>query len=204
MTRPEWIEVGRVSRPHGVHGEVRIRPDSDNPERFAEGSCLHARPWRASMAGSCPGERLQVTIDTVRGDPDFPIVAFRGIVTREAAEGLRGHVLEVPATELPPLSEDEFYPFELTGLVAKDRAGVVLGRVVEVIESPAHGLLAIRLVSGQELLVPFVSAAISAVLVEEGYLVVESGFLELAGGETASESSGLIGKAERQGGHQSP
>ena len=40
MPRPEWIEVGRISRPHGVHGEVRVRLDSDNPERFMPGVTL--------------------------------------------------------------------------------------------------------------------------------------------------------------------
>jgi 16S rRNA processing protein RimM len=182
MARPEWIEVGRVSRPHGIRGEVRIAPDSDNPERFAEGSVLHARPARVRLAGGSFQERSPLTIDTVRGEPDYPIVAFVEVKDREAAEGLRGFILEVPYEELPVLPVDEFYPFDLEGLAVKDTQGAVVGRVTEVIVSPAHPLLAISLDSGREALVPFVLAAVPAVALSEGYLVVEPGFLEIPGG----------------------
>jgi 16S rRNA processing protein RimM len=178
VARPDWIEVGRVSRPHGVRGEVRITPDSDNPERFAQGSLVYARPAHTRLAGVGSPERAPLTIETIRGESAYPIVAFAEVDGREAAEGLRGFILEIPGHELPALAEDEFYPFDLVGLTAKDTQGVVVGRVHEVIDSPAHPLLAIRLASGQEALVPFVIAAVPAVVVAEGYLVVEPGFLE--------------------------
>ena len=50
MPRPEWIEVGRISRPHGVHGEVRVSLSSDNPERFVPGADA-ARAARAHRRG---------------------------------------------------------------------------------------------------------------------------------------------------------
>jgi 16S rRNA processing protein RimM len=184
MARPEWIEVGRVSRPHGIRGEVRVTPDSDNPERFAEGSVLYARPARARLAGGGSQERSPLTVDTVRGEADYPIVAFREVEDREAAEGLRGFILEVSVTELPALPEDEFYPFDLEGLAVKDSQGAIVGRVTEVIASPAHPLLAISLNSGSEVLVPFVLAAVPTVELGEGCLVVEAGFLEIPGGDS--------------------
>jgi 16S rRNA processing protein RimM len=182
MARPEWIEVGRVSRPHGVHGEVRIILDSDNPERFAEGSVIHARPARARLAGASLDERARLTIDTVRGEPDFPIVAFVEVADREGAEGLRGFVLEVRGDDLPALPADEFYPFDLEGLIVKDPLGTVVGRVKEVIDSPAHPLLAVALDCGREALVPFVLAAVPAIDLADGCVVVEPGFLEIPGG----------------------
>jgi 16S rRNA processing protein RimM len=179
MARPDWIEVGRVSRPHGISGEVRITPDSDNPERFAEGSVLHARPARGGLVGGGSAARSQLTIVSVRGEPDYPIVAFAETKDREAAERLRGFILEVPGGALPTLPEDEFYPFELKGLVVKDSKGVAVGRVTELIDSPAHPLLVVKLDAGGEVLVPFVLAAVPVVVVGEGYLVVEPAFLEI-------------------------
>jgi 16S rRNA processing protein RimM len=190
MSRPEWIEVGRVSRPHGVHGEVRVTPHSDNPERFAPGAVVHARPARVGMAGSRLQEQMRLTIDTVRGEGGFPIVGFREVTDRGGAETLRGFVLEVPSSELPELDDDEFYPFDLEQLEARDPEGVVVGRVTEVIESPAHALLAVVLDSGQEVLVPFVSGAVPAVDLAGGYVVVDRHYLE--GGEA-------VGGAERRG-----
>jgi len=182
MARPEWIEVGRVRRPHGVRGELRVVADSDNPERFAVGSVVHSRPGRTGLAGAGCDERTRLTIDTVRGGDKLPIVAFREIRTREEAEALRGYVLEVQAIDLPPLDEDEFYPFDLVDLAVEDPQGVRLGRVMRVLDSPAHGLLEVALEAGGRVLVPFVSAAVPNVFLDRGYLVLEPRFLKEGGG----------------------
>jgi len=179
MARPEWIEVGRISRPHGVRGEVRVTPDSDNPERFAPGSVLHARPGRAGLAGLQEAHPISLTVQTVRGDEAFPIVGFREVGDRDAAERLNGYVLEVRASELPELEEDEYYPFDLQGLEVRSPEGTVVGRVVDAVDSPAHAILIVGLAEGGELMVPFVEAAVPTVDIEAGFLVIDSGFLEI-------------------------
>jgi 16S rRNA processing protein RimM len=182
MPRPDWIEVGRVSRPHGVHGEVRIVPSSDNPERFTPSSVLYARPGRLGVAGPRLREQIRLTISAVRGDEGFPILGFREVTSREAAEALRGYLLEVRSNQLPELEEDEFYPFDLVGLEVRDQSGAVLGRVTDVMDSPAHPLLQVSRASEaagetSEELIPFVSAAVPVVSCAEGYLEVAPGFL---------------------------
>jgi 16S rRNA processing protein RimM len=192
MSRPEWIEVGRVSRPHGVNGEVRIVPSTDNPERFTAGAVLYARPGRLGVAGPRIHEQMRLTISTVRGDDGFPILGFDEVIGRDAAEALRGHVLEVRSSQLPELDEDEFYPFDLIGLEARDEDGVVVGRVTDVVDSPAHALLLITGGSDSieaaaqgaamtEDLIPFVKVAVPVVALADGYLVVAPGFLQGAG-----------------------
>ncbi len=178
MIRPEWIEVGRVSRPHGVHGEVRISPDSDNPERFAPGSALSARPGRVGLASPSEPQRLRLTIASVRGGDAFPIVAFEEVPDRDGAEALSGYVLEVPSSELPELADDEFYPFDLQGLEARTLDAAVVGRVVEVVESPAHAILIVRRADGGEVMLPFVRAAVPVVDLAAGFLVVDPSFLD--------------------------
>jgi 16S rRNA processing protein RimM len=187
MARPEWIEVGRVARAHGVRGEVRVVPDSDNPDRFSSGSVLHGRPARQGVAGGRSPERAKLTVAAVRGDGDFPIVAFEEIHDRTDAEGLRGYLLEVESGDLPVLGEDEFYPFDLQDLAVRDSVGTVVGRVAEVIDSPAHPILDVSLSAGGKVLVPFVSAAVSSVSLDDGYLVVDAEFLgrKTTGGDEA-------------------
>jgi 16S rRNA processing protein RimM len=181
MARPEWIEVGRVRRPHGLRGEVSVAADSDNPERFTVGSVVHARPGRMGLAGAGCSERIRLTMETVRGGAKLPIVAFGEIRTREEAEALRGYLLEVPAVDLPPLDEDEFYPFDLVDLTVEDPQGTRLGRVTQVLDSPAHGLLEIALEAGGKVLVPFVSAAFPDIFLDRGCLVLEPRFLKEGG-----------------------
>ena len=185
-SRPEWIEVGRISRPHGVHGEVRIVTDSDNPERFSPGSVVHARPGRLGVAGPRQPEQIRLTIASLRGADDFPILAFTEVPDRDAAEALRGYVLEVRSSQLPDLGEDEFYPFDLEGLEVKDSAGERLGEVTEVVDSPAHAILIVSLANGGEGMVPFVQVAVPVVDVTSGYLVVDEAFL------SSSATSALI------------
>ncbi len=172
MPRPDWVEVGRIARPHGVRGEVRVSPDTDNPERFSPGSRLLARSQRDA---SLP--RRELEIEYVRGDESFPIIAFHELQDRDEAELVKGWVLEVPADELPALEEGEFYPWELEGLAVFTEGGRRVGEVLELMESPANDVLRIRLEAGSELLVPFVMEVVPEVLLEEGRLVLSEAVL---------------------------
>ena len=180
MARPEWIEVGRISRPHGVRGEVRIITDSDNPDRFSPGSVLHARPARLGVAGPREREPVMLTVVGARGGEDFPILAFAEVADRDTAESLRGYVLEIRSSQLPDLEADEFYPFDLEGLEVRGSEGTPIGAVSEVVDSPAHPILVVALLSGAEVMVPFVSAAVPTVDVAAGYLVVDEAFHDTA------------------------
>ncbi len=200
MPRPEWIEVGRISRPHGVRGEVRVTLDSDNPERFVPGAGLFARPGRRGVAGRRLPDRVSLTVESVRGDEDFPIVAFEEIPDRDTAEALSGYVLEIGAQDLPELEEDEFYLFDLTGLEARDPAGSVLGRVTDALDSPAHAILVISLHGGGEALVPFVRAAVPAIEISEGYVSVDPAFLSVAG--ATNRETGVSGPADKEPGRE--
>jgi 16S rRNA processing protein RimM len=181
MPPPEWIEVGRVARAHGVRGEVRVTLSTDNPDRFVVGAVMYAAPHRAGLMRSGPG-RVPLQISSIRGMDDSPIVGFVGYETRTDAESLRGSVLQVPISELPELEEGEFYPFELEGLVAVDLAGAPLGTVAEVLETPAHDLLAVTLANGGELLVPFTHEIVPEVDLGAGRLVVDADRLRPAEG----------------------
>jgi len=177
MARPEWIEVGRIVRAHGVHGEVRIVSESDNPERFLPGSVVYARPVRPGLIVREEFEQVRLTVRSVRGEDDFPIVSFEEVTDRNKAEALRGFVLEIEASQLPELDEDEFYPFDLEGLEVRYPHGQRVGHVVEVLDCPAHAVLVVGLETGGQEMVPFVAAAVRLVDVAAGYLVVEPRFL---------------------------
>ncbi|MCZ7661850.1 MAG: ribosome maturation factor RimM [Thermoleophilia bacterium] len=182
MARPEWIEVGRIKRPHGLRGEVRVASSTDNPERFVAGALVYARPARRGLLGAAD-ERTLLRIASVRGLPEEPIVAFTHVDDRDQAGALRGHVLEVPGSELPQLAEGEYYPFELEGLEVRIPGGRAVGVVEELVESPAHDLLVVQAAAEgdaepREILVPFVAEAVPEVDVSAGYLVVQARFLE--------------------------
>jgi 16S rRNA processing protein RimM len=120
------LEVGRVGRAHGLHGEVSVAPITNRAERFAPGSVLYAG-----------GRELRVA--TAREHQDRWLVRFDGVEDRNAAEVLRGVLLTADASE--PDDNDELWVHELIGSDVFDRAGAPLGRITAVEANPAHDLL---------------------------------------------------------------
>ncbi len=161
-----------------MHGEVRVTPLSDDPERFSVGSSLYARPTSRSSAGAREaGERVLLRITSSRGDPALPIVGFAGVTGRDQAEELRGHVLEIPSTELDELEDGEFYYFDLEGLEVRNLAGEAVGTVAEVLESPANVILSVALTAGRTVLLPFVEEVVPDLDIAGGYVVVDQRYL---------------------------
>jgi 16S rRNA processing protein RimM len=120
------LEVGRIGRAHGLHGELSVTPISNVDERFAPGSVLYAGARELEVVAS-------------RRHQDRWLVRFRGVDDRTAAEALRNQILTGDPIE--GLSEDELWVHELIGAEVRDRAGAVLGRVQSVEANPAHDLL---------------------------------------------------------------
>jgi 16S rRNA processing protein RimM len=148
-----WVVVGRVGRPHGLAGAFVVERPSEDPGRFAPGATVYAgREPAVIVESKRSGGRLVVRLD--RAAP-------------------RGTALEVPAAQLPPAGEDEFYVFELVGLAVVDEGGRELGRVQDVVPGVANDVL--ELEGGIAL--PMVEECVRAVDLEGGRIVIAPGFV---------------------------
>jgi 16S rRNA processing protein RimM len=141
--RPQWVAVGRITRTHGVKGEVAVLPLSDVGSRFEPGSTI--------FLGERPDRPL--TVATSRPHRRRLLVAFQGVQDRTAAEELRGEYLFVQSSSAPPLPEGEYWSHDLIGCEVRTEDGRVLGIVSEVIHGPAND---VWLTQGEEgeLLIP--------------------------------------------------
>lgn len=142
MTREPTVVVGKVTKAHGIRGEVAVEIRSDNPERFADGASVFTSDGR------------ELRIERVHPHGQRTLVRFVGVADRTAAEALAGTILEVPESWLPALGEGEFWPFELEGCRVVTDAGRELGIVSEVIPNPANDLWVAVDADGAETLVP--------------------------------------------------
>ena len=150
----DWIEVGRVGRPHGLDGAFVVEDASEAPERLAPGARVYVNREPASVVASKrAGGRLVVRLD--RRPP-------------------RGAALELPAAELPELEEGSFYAFQLVGLAVEDEDGRRLGSVQDVAPGVANDVL--ELDSGLSL--PLVEECVLAVDLGGRRIVVGRGFAE--------------------------
>ncbi|WP_017974025.1 ribosome maturation factor RimM [Actinopolyspora halophila] len=165
------LVVGRVVKPHGVHGEFVVEVRSDSPDRrFVAGTVLGVV---RKAGGGGPESSLELV--AARWHAGRLLVDAKGISSREAAERLRGALLTVNREELEKLDDpDEFHDYQLEGLAVRQPDGTVLGSVAEVVHTPAGELLGISLEEEQhEALVPFVNDIVVEVSLERGILVID-------------------------------
>jgi 16S rRNA processing protein RimM len=129
VTEEELLAVGRVSRAHGVRGEVAVQSLTEVEERFASGSVLRLEDGR------------RLTVQASRPHHHSLLVKFAEVPDRTTAEALRGQVLLVEARVAPPIDEnDRFWVHQVVGLEVATEDGRQLGRVLEVQANPANDL----------------------------------------------------------------
>jgi 16S rRNA processing protein RimM len=144
------VVVGKVTKAHGLRGEVVVLVTSDNPARFASGASVFLEQGR------------ELRVRSSRSSGSRLLVAFHGIDDRAAAEALRGVTLVVPRSMLPALADGEYWPHELKGCAVVTESGRALGIVADVVSSRANDLWVAVDEQGTETLVP----AIREVVVE--------------------------------------
>jgi 16S rRNA processing protein RimM len=160
------VVVGRIAKAHGIRGELAVDVRTDSPdERFKIGAAITTKLR--------DGSKRELTIAAAREHSGRLLVRFEEVPTRDVAETLRGALLLADTDTLPPTGDpEEFYDHELAGLRAELADGTVLGKVVEIVHSPAGELLELD-VEGREVLVPFVHAIVPTVDIAGGRVVLD-------------------------------
>jgi 16S rRNA processing protein RimM len=138
------IALAAVAGAHGVKGELRLKLFSDSVESLAAHEKLYVGGVERRLLSVHVGGKTAVA-------------RFEGISDRSTAEALRGSLVEVDRSALPPLGDGEYYHADLIGLPALDRSGNDVGRVAAVENYGAGDLLEIELPDGNRSLIPFKS-----------------------------------------------
>ena len=138
----ERVALAAVAGAHGVKGEVRLKLFTDSVENLA-------RHDRLLLAGK------QRRLLGIREGGKVAVARFEGIADRSAAEALRGQLVEIDRSALPPLEEGEYYHADLIGLPCLDREERHLGRVAAVENYGAGDLLEVEFDDGRRSLIPF-------------------------------------------------
>ena len=139
---PSFLVIGRVQKPHGVRGEVRVMPYTELPQRFS---------WLETVyVGET--EPKPVAVESVRFHGEVVLLKLAGYDSRETAGALRGEWLQVLESEAIPLEEGEYYLYQLEGLAVYSDAGEHLGELVQVMETGANNVFVVRGPSGEILL----------------------------------------------------
>lgn len=138
----ERIALAAVAGAHGVKGELRLKLFTDSIDNLKRYGTVH-------VGGT---ERK---LESVRSGSAGAIARIAGVSDRSAAEALRGTLVEVDRSALPPLEEGEYYHADLIGLACVDSLGRELGKVVAVENYGAGDLLEVERAGGKTSLIPF-------------------------------------------------
>lgn len=159
----DLICVGAVAGAFGVHGEVRIKSFTADPEAIADYTPLTTEDGSRSF-------ELALTRQIKNGFA----AELSGVDTKEEADALRGVRLYAPRDRLPSLPDDEFYHADLIGLAVVDTGGKPIGTVQSVLNHGATDLLELR-ITGQSatVLLPFTQEAVPTVDLASGRIVAD-------------------------------
>jgi 16S rRNA processing protein RimM len=155
------IALAAVAGAHGVKGELRLKLFSDSVESLARQKKLYVGGAERRLLG-------------IRDSGKTAVARFEGIADRSGAEALRGSLVEVERSALPPLEDGEYYHADLIGLNAVDGQGNAAGTVVAVENFGAGDLLEIELADGKRSLIPFKPGIADLV---DGKIVLDPEFL---------------------------
>lgn len=158
---PQYLAAGRILRPHGVRGELRVEVLTDYPEHFVALKVLYL------------GSQRQVhQVVSARIHKQHVLLKLQGCDDRDAADALRGSVVYVAISDAIPLEEAEYYEYQLEGLDVVTDEGEPLGELVEVLSVPgANDVFVVHGPQG-EILIPAIEDVVLDIDLDAGRMVI--------------------------------
>ena len=160
----DYIQIGKVANTHGVRGDLKIFPLTDDITRFE--LLNQIRIENNNRIYTC-------TITGIKYFKNLVILQLKEVQNMNEALELKGGTVLIPMEEVLPLAENENYIYEMIGLIAKEEDGTELGPLKEVLETGTHDIYVIDDGSKHGLMIPAVNEFVREVNVNEGYLIVK-------------------------------
>lgn len=167
----DLVIVGYIAGAYGVQGWVRIKPYSSDADAL-----LGTKTWWLDK----PVLR-DVDVMQSKGHSGDVVARLVGVADRNAAESLKGSVVQVSRSRFPALSDNEFYWVDLIGLSVENLEGQAMGTVADMMDNGAHPILRVVPVSADatkpaaEMLIPFVDQFVKSVSRSDKKIVVDWG-----------------------------
>ena len=152
------FRVGVITGTHGLRGEVKVYPTTDEPARFLDLEQVILDTGRQ--------ERV-LKLRSVKFFKKFVILGFEGLDRIEDVERLKGAELLIPREEAYELEEGEYFIPDLLGLRVVTEDGRELGVIKDVIETGANNVYDVRNEDGKGILIPAISDCVLDVNLEE-------------------------------------
>ncbi len=159
----DLLRVGVISSTHGIKGEVKVFPTTDDRNRFKELKMILLDTGK---------EQKELEIENVKFFKQFVILKFKGIDNINDIEKYKGKDLLITRENAAVLSEGEFFICDLIGLQAEEEDGSFLGELAEVLQTGANDVFVIKTKQGKEILIPYIDDCVKKIDIGEKRMVV--------------------------------
>lgn len=157
--KDKMFRVGVISSTHGIHGEVKVYPTTDDINRF---------DYLSQVFVDLGKELKELEVEGVKYFKNMVILKFKGLDKIEDIEKWMKRDLLVTRENAIPLEEGEYYVSDLLGLpVFEKETGEKIGEMFDVMETGANNIYVIKLPNGKELLIPVIEDSCIDVSLEE-------------------------------------
>lgn len=154
----DFFRVGVIANTHGIRGEVKVYPTTDDVNRFDDLKDVVLDTGR---------EHINLEVQSVRYFKNMVILKFKGIDSINDVEKYKGRDLLVSRENAVPLAENEYYIADLIDMDVYDENGEKLGVLDDVMQTGANDVYVIKMENGKELLLPNIDECVLDVSVEE-------------------------------------
>ena len=159
----QLLQVGVISSTHGVRGEVKVFPTTDDVKRFKK---------LKKVILDTGKEQLPLEIEGVKFFKQFVILKFRGIDNINDIEKYKGKSLLVDREHAVKLKKDEYFIADMIGMDVFTEEGELFGALKDVMETGANDVYIIEMTDGKEVLVPAIKQCILDVDIENRKMVI--------------------------------
>lgn len=159
----DLLQVGAITSTHGIRGEVKVFPTTDDVNRFKK---------LKEVVLDTGKEQITLEIQGVKFFKQFVILKFKGIDNINDIEKYKRCPLYVTRENAVKLEKDEYFIADIVGSTVEDEDGNVLGTLKDVIVTGANDVYVVENEDGKELLFPAIKECVLNVDVEQAKITV--------------------------------
>lgn len=166
----DYFELGRITKPQGIRGEVKVEAWTDSLERFLKLEYVYFKDKN--------GDYRKQALTNVRIDARNVYLLLEGTADRNEAEALRGEILYIDRANATPLPTGSYYIRDLLGMDVLDDTGLALGTLRDILQTGSKDVYVVGCTKGGQLLFPSVEGVILSRDVEKKQMIVDACELE--------------------------
>lgn len=159
----KYFEVGQIVNTFGVKGMLKVKPFTDDANRFEELKKVYI----------CKKEKLEeVEIEEVKYHKDMVLLKVKGIEDMNEAEKVKGLYLKIDRKNAKKLPKNTYFIADLLGLEVYSDTGELLGKVDDIFRTGANDVYVVKNENGKQLLLPGIPDVIKEIDLEKGIIIV--------------------------------